>query len=290
MGGRHLLLGLGAVLAATAAQADDEPDQPDRPLPELEYEADADDDAETLDDEAADYGTALRPWRIAPWIPLNWRSNLAQQPRALRSGVAFEPEVKLLRSWGLGPVRLLTEANAAVSRVPSDAIRNSSSWWFLAEAATGNAARGAAPYASYEPLTLHDGVFGSRILTFHTMTAGIRRQWGTTNLNAYFRRRDSTVDALDRTLVGAQLSHTVPLGNGNAFNIRTDAEFRRYDQNGDTRRQDMFVRARARLFIPLSASTDLVLNADLQRNQSNLDAFRTTSVVLGPVISASFGL
>lgn len=283
----RLLFGLLAAALAAPLQAQD---QPDRPLPELEFDADVEDAAETLDDEQADFSARPRPWSIAPWIPLNWRSNLAQTPRAVRSGIAFEPEVKLLRSWALGPVRLLTEANVSASFVPSDALRNSSAWWVLAEAATGDAAVGIAPYASYEPLTLHDGFFDGRILTFHTLTAGLRRQWGRTNLNAYLRRRDSTIDPLDRTLLGAQFSHTEPLKGGAAFNIRTDAEFRRYDQSGDVRRRDLFVRARARLFIPLSPAADLVLNADVQRTQSSESSFRTTQVILGPVLSASFGL
>lgn len=276
-----------AALAAAPLHAQD---QPDRPLPELEFAAEGEDDSETLDDEAAEFSGTPRPWSIDPWIPLNWRSNLAQTPRAVRSGLAFEPEVKLLRRWALGPVRLLTEANVSASFVPSDALRNSSAWWLLAEAATGEAATGIAPYASYEPLTLHDGFFDGRILTFHTMTAGVRRQWGRTNLNAYLRRRDSTLDPLDRTLIGAQLSHTEPLKSGAAFNIRTDAEWRRYDQTGNVRRRDLFVRARARLFIPLSPAADLVLNADVQRTQSSESGFRTTQVILGPVLSASFGL
>lgn len=288
MGKTRLLLGLlaaGLPSVPLCAQ-----DQPDRPLPELEYLADGDDESESLDDEQADYSTRIRPWSIAPWIPLNWRSNLALAPRAVRSGLAFEPEVKLLRSWSLGRVRLLAEGNVSASAVPSDALRNSSAWWLLAEAVTGDAATGPAPYASYEPLTLHDGFFDGRILTFHTMTAGIRRQWGRTNLNLFLRRRDATIDALDRTLLAAQMSHTEPLRGGLAFNIRTDAELRRYDQTGDVRRRDLFVRARARLFIPISPTADVVLNADVQRNQSNESAFRTTQVVLGPVLSASFGL
>lgn len=283
---------IAAVLMAVSGLATPLPaqDVPDRPLPELDYQADRHDDAETLEDEAADYDGRPRPWSITPWIPLNWRSNLALAPQALRSGLAFEPEVKLGRNWDLGGVRLLTEANAFVSVVPSDAVRNSSSWWLLAEAATGNAATAPAPYASYEPLTVYDGMFGDRILTFHTLTAGMRRQWGSTNLNLFLRRRDSTVDTLDRTVVAGQLSHTEALGHGMRFNIRTDAEARRYDQSGDTRRQDLFLRVRARLFIPLSPAADLVLNADVQRNRSNTRDFVTTQVVIGPVLSASFGL
>lgn len=143
--------------------------------------------------------------------------------------------MKLGRNWNLGGVRLLAEASASVSFVPSDAVRDSSSWSLLAEAATRNAATAPAPYASYEPLTVHDGMFGGRILTFHSFTAGMRRQWGASNLN-------------------------------------------------------LVLRARARLFIPLSRSADLVLNADILRNRSNRRDFDTTQLVLGPVLSASFGL
>jgi hypothetical protein len=265
-------------------------DEPDRPLPELEYQADRHDDAETPEEEKAQFDPAPRPWSIAPWIPFNWRSNIALAPRALRSGLAFEPEATLGRSWAVGKVRILTEASAFVSAVPSDAVRDSSGWWLTAEATTGDAAVGIAPYATYEPLMLHDGIFGGRILTFHTMTAGIRRRWGPTNLNMFLRRRDSTIDALDRTMVAAQFSHTEQLGQGLSFNIRTDAELRRYDRQADIRRTDLFVRARARLFIPLSPAADLVLTADVQRNRSSQRDFVTTQFVIGPALSASFGL
>jgi hypothetical protein len=288
MGERRFALGLAALAVAWPAAAQD---APDRPLPELEYQADQHDDPENAVEEEARFDARLRPWSIAPWVPFNWRSNLALAPRALRSGLAFEPEATLGRSWGLGPIRLLTEASAFVSLVPSDALRDSSGWWLTAEATGGDAARGLAPYAIYEPLTLHDGVFGARVLTFHTFTAGVRRRWGPTNLNLFVRRRDATIDALDRSLLSAQLSHTEALGNGLSFNIRTDVEGRRYDATpaGD-RRRDLFLRARMRLFIPLSPRADLVLNADVQRNNSSSRDFVTTQVIVGPVLSARFGL
>jgi hypothetical protein len=279
--------GLVALLVALPAAARDDPA---RSIPELEYQADRHDDAETPSEEAAQFDAAPRPWRIDPWIPLNWRSNLALAPRVLRSGLALEPEATLGRSWSLGGVRFITEASAFVSAVPSDGARSSSGWWLTGEVSAGNAAAGVAPYATYEPFMLHDGFFGGRILTFHTMTAGIRRSWGPTTLNLYLRRRDSTIDALDRTLLGVQLSHGAPVGNALTFNIRTDAELRRYDREADIRRRDLFVRTRARLFIPISAAADLVLTADVQRTQSSERDFRTTQVVIGPAISASFGL
>jgi hypothetical protein len=285
---RHTVrLWLAAWLPAVPLAAQD---LPDRPLPELEYQADRHDDAETPEEEAALFDAAPRPWSIAPWIPLNWRSNLALAPRAIRSGLAFEPEATLGRSWDLGGVRIIAEGSAFVSAVPSDAARSSSGWWLTGEATTGDPALGMAPYATYEPLTLHDGIFGGRILTFHTITAGVRRRWGPTNLNVFLRRRDATIDSLDRTLVAAQFSHTQGLGGGLSFNIRTDAELRRYDRQGDIRRRDLFVRARARLFIPLSSAADLVLTADIQRNRSSERDFVTTQVVIGPALSARFGL
>jgi hypothetical protein len=263
---------------------------PDRTLPELEYQADRHDDAETPEEEEAEFSAAPRAWSIVPWIPLNWRSNLALAPRAVRSGLAFEPEATLGRSWSLGDVRLITEASAFVSAVPSDAARDSSGWWLTAEATTGDAATGIAPYAIYEPLSIHDGIFGGHAVTFHTMTAGIRRRWDATSLNLFLRRRDATIDSLDRTLLGVQLSNTWPVGDGLSFNLRTDAEFRRYDQQAEIRRRDLFVRARARLFIPLSSGVDLVFTADIQRNRSSERDFVTTQVILGPALSASFGL
>lgn len=265
-------------------------DQPDRTLPELEYQADRHDDAETPAEENAQFDAAPRPWRIAPWVPLNWRSNLALAPRDLRSGLAFEPEATVGRSWGTGKARLVTEGSAFLSAIPSDAIRSSSGWWVRAEGTVGDAAATVAPYASYEPLTLHDGLFGSRILTFHTLTAGVRRRWGPTNLNVFVRRRDSSIDVLDRMLLAAQFSHSGPLGQGLSFNLRTDAELRRYDRQPDGRRTDLFVRARARLFIPLSPAADLVLSADVQRNRSSNRDFQSTQIVIGPALSASFGL
>lgn len=259
-------------------------------LPELEYQADRHDDPESPEEEAAQYEVTPRPWSIAPFIPLNWRSNLALAPRALRSGLAFEPEATLGRNWSLGPARLVTEANAFVSAIPSDGARSSSGWWLKGEINARTPSQGAAPYASYEPLSLYDGLFGGHILTFHTITAGLRRSWGPTNLNLFLRRRDSTLDALDRTLLGAQLSHSEPLGERLTFNIRADAEVRRYDRQGDVRRRDLFMRARARLFVPLSNAADLVLTADVQRNRSSERDFRTTQVVIGPALSARFGL
>lgn len=263
---------------------------PDRGLPQLEYQADRHDDPDNPVEEEARYLDAPRPWSITPWIPFQWQSNLAAAPRALRSGLAFEPEASLGRSWSLGRLRLLTEGSAFVSAIPSDPGLNSSGWWLTAEADIGDPATGLAPYAVYEPLSLHDGLFGAHIVTFHTMTAGVRRRWGPTSLTAFVRRRDSTIDSLDRTLIAAQLSRSWPVGRGLTFNLRTDAELRRYDPVGDIRRRDLFVRARSRLFIPLSPTTDLVFTADIQRNRSSERDFVTTNIVIGPALSASFGL
>jgi hypothetical protein len=263
---------------------------PDRGLPQIEYQADRHDDPENPNEEEARYLGRPRPWSLSPWIPLNWQSNLAAAPRALRNGVAFEPEATLGRSWSIGPARLITEASAFVSAVPSNPELDSSGWWLTAEATAGNAATGVAPYAIYEPLSIHDGLFGAHVVTFHTMTAGFRRSWGPTNLNAFLRRRDSTIDSLDRTLIGAQLSRSWPVGNGLTLNLRTDAEYRRYDAAGDIRRRDLFVRARGRLFIPLTSTAELVLTADIQRNRSSERDFVTTNVIIGPALSASFGL
>jgi hypothetical protein len=265
-------------------------DPSEQTLPELEYRADRYDDAETPAEEEAVFQARPRPWTIDPWIPLNWRSNLALAPRALRSGLAFEPEATVGRSWEIGPARLITEASAFVSAVPSGVVANSSGWSLTAEATAGDAAVGAAPYATYDLLSIHDGIFGGHAVTFHTMTAGVRRRWGPTSLNLFLRRRDATIDALDRTLVGGQLSRTWPVGNGLSFNLRADAEFRRYDAAGDIRRRDLFVRARNRLFIPLSPRADLVLTADIQRNRSSERDFVTTNIIIGPAISASLGL
>jgi len=52
----------------------------------------------------------------------------------------------------------------------------------------------------------------------------------------------------------------------------------------------LFLRARSRLFTPLSAFTELVLTADIQRNRSNARDFVTTTNIIGPALSASFGL
>jgi hypothetical protein len=275
------------LLPAEAARGQN---QPDLTLPELEFQADRHDDAETPEEEAAAFSPSPRPWRIDPWIPLNWRSNLALAPRAIRSGLAFEPEATLGRSWTLGKLRLITEASAYLSAVPSDAARSSSGWWLTGEATAGDPATGIAPYAIYEPLFVHDGVFGGHVVTFHTMTAGIRRRWGPTNLNLFLRRREATIDTLDRTLLGAQLSQTWPVGANLSFNLRTDAELRRYDRQADIRRRDLFLRARSRLFIPLSSTADLVFTVDIQRNRSSERDFVTTQVIIGPALSASFGL
>lgn len=286
MRGRSRVLIAAALLAAVPAAAQVPPDR----TPQFEYQADRHDDPENPVEEDARYLATPRPWSLAPWIPFQWQSNLAAAPRALRSGLAFEPEATVGRNWTIGPARLLAEASAFVSTIPSQGGLDSSGWWLTAEADVGDAATGLAPYAAYEPLVIYDGLFGAHAVTFHTMTAGVRRRWGQTSLNAFLRRRDSTIDILDRTLLGAQLSRNWPVGNGLAFNLRTDAEFRRHDAVGDSRRQDLFLRARGRLLIPLSGSAELVLTADVQRNRSNTRDFVTTNIIIGPALSASFGL
>jgi hypothetical protein len=281
-----VLLGL-ALLVAPRLSAQS---VPDRTLPQLEYQADRHEYTENPDDEEVQYLGRARPWSLAPWIPLNWQSNLALAPRAIRSGVAFEPEVTLGRTWSIGKARINGEIGTFVSTIPSNTSLDSSGWWLTAEANAGNSATGLSPYATYEPLGVNDGFFGDHLVTFHTATAGIRRSWGPTHLNAFVRRRDATIDSLDRTLIGAQLSRSWKVGNGLTFNLRTDAEYRRYDAVGDDRRRDLFVRARSRLFIPLSSTAELVLTADIQRNRSSDRAYVTTNVIIGPALSASFGL
>lgn len=261
-----------------------------RPISQLEAQADRQEDLANPVEEEARYVGRPRPWTLAPWVPLEWQSNLAAAPRAIRSGLAAEPEATLGRTWSLGPARLLTEASAYVSAIPSDSGLDSSGWWLTAEAVLGDPRIGFAPYALYEPRAQYDGLFGDHAVSFHSMTAGVRRRWGTTSLNLYLRRRESSIDRLDRTLLGAQLSRTWALQDGLRFNLRTDAEFRRYDAQDDTRRRDLFLRARSRLFIPLSGSADLVLAADIQRNRSNIRDSVRTSLFIGPALSASFGL
>lgn len=286
MRGTCCALTAAALLAATPALAQLAPDR----ASQLEFQADRHDDPDNPIEEEARYAAAPRPWSLVPWVPFQWQSNLAAAPRALRSGLAFEPEATLGRTWSLGRARLVTEASAYVSTIPSQGGLDSSGWWLTAEVDIGDPATGLAPYAVYEPLSIHDGLFGTHAVTFHTITAGVRRRWGQTSLNAFVRRRDSTIDALDRMLVGAQLSRNWSLGRGLTFNLRTDAELRRYDRFGDIRRRDLFVRARSRLFIPLSPRADLVLTADIQRNRSSERDFVTTNIIIGPALSASFGL
>lgn len=286
MRGRSCALTAVALLASTPAAAQVPPDR----VPQLEYQADRHDDPENPVEEDARYLARPRPWSLTPWIPFQWQSNLAAAPRALRSGLAFEPEATVGRNWTIGPARLLTEASAFVSTIPSQGGLDSSGWWLTAEADIGDATTGFAPYAIYEPLVVYDGLFGTHAVTFHTMTAGVRRRFGPTSLNLFLRRRDSSIDSLDRTLVAAQLSRTWPVGQRLSFNLRADTELRRYDAVADSRRQDLFLRARSRLFIPLSGSAELVLTADIQRNRSNTRDFVTTNVIIGPALSASFGL
>ena len=286
MRGRSRVLIAAALLAPLPVAAQAPPDR----VPQLEYQADRHDDPENPEEEEARYLATPRPWSLTPWIPFQWQSNLAAAPRALRSGLAFEPEATVGRNWTIGPARLLSEASAFVSTIPSQGGLDSSGWWLTAEADIGDATTGLAPYAIYEPLVIHDGLFGAHAVTFHTMTAGVRRRFGPTSLNLFLRRRDSSIDSLDRTLIAAQLSRSWPVGKGLSFNLRADTEFRRYDAVGDTRRQDLFLRARSRLFIPLSGSAELVLTADVQRNRSNTRDFVTTNIIIGPALSASFGL
>lgn len=278
------------IAAALLAPAPAEAQVPQDRVPQLEYQADRHDDPENPVEEDARYLATPRSWSLTPWIPFQWNSNLAAAPRALRSGLAFEPEATVGRNWTLGPARLLTEASAYVSAIPSQGGLDSSGWWLTAEADIGDATIGFAPYAIYEPLVVHDGLFGAHAVTFHTLTAGVRRRLGPTNLSLFLRRRDSSIDRLDRTLVAAQLSRSWAVGKGLSFNLRADTEFRRYDAVGDTRRQDLFLRARSRLFIPLSGSAELVLTADVQRNRSNARDFVTTTIIIGPALSARFGL
>ncbi|MFN7399268.1 MAG: hypothetical protein ACK5SX_09470 [Sandaracinobacter sp.] len=101
---------------------------------------------------------------------------------------------------------------------------DSSGWWLTAEADIGDATTGFAPYAIYEPLLVYDGLFSAHAVTFHAMTAGVRRRLGPTSLKLFLRRQDSSIDSLDRTMLAAQLSRTWPVGQGLSFNLKADIQ------------------------------------------------------------------
>jgi hypothetical protein len=252
-------------------------------IEDVEYQGEAH-SADEREDHAA--GRA-RTWSLAPWLPANFQSNRAATERDPQPGVALEPELSLGRSWSRGKVSLLAEVGGFIATSLPDAALDSGGWWVTLEAQAGASAEALAPYARYEPLTIHDRAFGRRLLTFHSMEVGVRRRWGPTAVQGAILRRAATLDGLDRWSLAGRINHLVPVG-ASRLDLRADVRGSRYDAAGGDRRRDLFARARARLFVPLGTEVDVALTADLQRNWSNRAGFGHTVLILGPALSASF--
>jgi hypothetical protein len=260
--------------------------------PDLEYQADLQESTERPGEDEEAYGLAApldRPWTLALWLPANANSNIAAVETDIQRGVALAPELTVDRLWGGGSVKLLTEAGLFVSASFPDPALDSSGWWSTVELQAGDASTGVAPYASWEPLTLHEAVFGRRLVTFHTLTAGIRVARGPTAINAFVRRREGGAGVGTRNTLAVHLNHVVALRRSAVLGIRIDSELRPYDADQDGRRTDIRARVRTRLTLPLASAVDLALTADLQRNWSNRAGQSSTNLVVGPALSARFG-
>jgi hypothetical protein len=183
----------------------------------------------------------------------------------------------------------MTEAGSVVSTVLPDPSRDTSGWWGTIEVQTGDSATGVAPYISWEPLTLHEAVFGRHLVTFHTLTLGLRRVRGPTALHAFVRRREGSAGVATRNTLALHLTHAVPLQASAVLAVRVDGELRPYDSDAAGRRTDFRARARTRLTVPLGHGVDLALTADVQRNWSNRIGQSHTNVVIGPALSARLG-
>lgn len=278
-----LLAGLLAALAGPVrAQG-----QPDAALLEEALEAPELEEAYEFGPPTPD---RARPWTIALWAPVNLRSNRSLTRSGVERGVALEPEWSVVRRWGLGRVTLFGEAGLFVSTMLPDAALDTSGWWGTAEASLDSPGERVSPYVAYEPRGVYRGVLGREIVTFHNLTAGVRRSWGPTALNMFVRRVETGGVLGDQYQLAAHAQHTVPVGKDMLLNLRGDTEWRSFDRVLGERRRDIRMRARVRLFVPLDPAVDLVLSADLQRHWSTLDRFQFTNLVVGPVLSARLRL
>lgn len=231
-----------------------------------------------------------RPWSIAFWAPVNWRSNRALAGSGRQAGVSMDPEWSLARRWGQGRVAFFTEGGLFLSAMLPDAALDTSGWWGTAEVSLDNPAAGLSPYAAYEPRGIYTHVFGREVVTFHNFTLGVRRNWGATALNLFARRMQADRAIADQYQLAAHAQHNIALGNDLLLNLRADAEWRSFDRHEGDRRRDIRARVRTRLIVPLDSTVDLALTADVQRHWSTIDRFQFTNIVIGPALSARLRL
>jgi hypothetical protein len=280
----------GRLLAAALLTMSGPATAQDREPAAVEYEADRRGSEERLEADDKAYGMLFRrrrPVTFSKWVPANWSTDLGTSGDGIVRGTAFEPELTLDALWGPGPVRLHTEAGLFAAVTMDDPAPGTSGWWLTMELAGGDPATGLAPYLTYEPLALYEGVFATHLVTFHTVTLGVRRAFGPTALNLFLRRREGGAGPA-RNSVALHLNHVVPLGDRVSLALRGDVELRPFDRDAAGRRTDVRARIRSRLVVPLDPAVDLLFTADLQRNWSNRPDAGYSNLILGPAVSARF--
>lgn len=282
---RFSVLFLGSCLFASAASA--------QSMDEVEAQLEAAYEPAELED-AYEFGPPPerrnRPWTIALWAPANWRSNRTFSNTERRSGIALEPEWSAVRRWGSGRATFFVEGGLFLSAMLEDPSLDVSGWWGTAEVSLDSPANGLSPYVAYEPRGIYTHVFQQEVVTFHNLTLGLRRSWGPTALNVFVRRMQANPDVADQYQLAAHAQHTFPIGNDLALNVRGDTEWRSFDPVEGSRRRDIRMRLRTRLFVPLDPAVDLALTVDVQRHWSTVDRFQFTNVIIGPALSARLRL
>lgn len=256
-------------------------------LPEIDYQADRHEP-----DAYQRYDLKRRqPWTLGFTVPVNWQSNITSAEENGIGGVEIAPELSLGRAFDLGRFSLSAELGLFVSNPWPTPELDVSGWWGALELTTGDPASGLAPYASYDPVAVHAGVFGANLLTRHALSLGARRTWGGTSFDLQAQRSFGNVTDSSRTGVTLTASQNWTLEKAR-LQLRGDIEQRWYDRPEDAaedRRTVTRARIRARATIPLNPAVDLMLTADLHRHWSNDVNWRFTNFLIGPTLAARFG-
>lgn len=229
-------------------------------------------------------------WTLSVLLPVNWQSNLTSAQSGLRSGDELAPEVSLARSWRIGPFELAVEGGVYLSALFPVEGHDSSGWFGSAILSAGDPAEGFSLYLGYEPVAVHEGVFGPHELTRHTLSLGVARVFGGTFVDAFVNRSPGSAPGTDRTALGLSLGHEQAAGDG-LLQIRGDAEHRFYDwdESFGGRREVTRGRLRAEFQQPLAPAVDLLVGAEVQRYWSDDPDWDFTNFVIGPTLVARFG-
>jgi hypothetical protein len=258
-------------------------------------------DLDQLDDLADDYGRdgpeeeaedlrlkPIKPWTFQLRFAGDWRSNRTLAETDPLPGATLTPDVSLWRFWQLGGARLFTEVGALAPTSLTDHRLDSSALFGTFELEFGQRRTSPTPYLAWEPFRAYSGTFQAHRVTFHNLSAGVRRQWGFTFVDLYARRQLASIDIVERSSLGLTAFHSLPLGAG-LLNLRGEIEGRRFDWRPDGRRLDLRTRFRARAILPLAPAVDLQLTADLHRTHSNLAGQSFTNLIVGPTLLARLG-